>query len=340
MTSSDWTSIIASRAAGAPTSHPSTTRAYRPGALTLAVVTPLEGYASAVPSMSAHRELAQAAERAGFAQVWVRDVPVLDPTFADAGQVFDVFTYLGYLAAITDTIALGAAAAVLPLHHPIDVAKAAASVDQLSGGRFMLGVASGDRPAEFPAFGKDHEQRGRDFRDAFAVIRRLHAGSQPRFHSQFGVMDGSLDVLPKPAGGHLPLLVTGASRQTVDWIAKNADGWMYYTLPFAQQTDNVSAWRAATAPRGEHGAKPFHQYTYIDLADNPLEAPTEIPQGLRLGREPLLAVLGEWQRIGIDQIIFNFRRSQRPVTEVIEEFAHYICPEFPPGPGPDASPDA
>ena len=334
MTSSEWNFDISGVSAGTGVPHPSTLRAYRQDAMTLAVVTPLEAYASTVPSMANHHDLALAAEKAGFAQLWVRDVPVVDPTFADAGQVLDSFTYLGYLAATTRTIALGVAAAVLPIHHPIDVAKAAASVDQLSGGRFMLGVASGDRAAEFPAFHKDHEHRGRDFRDAFSVIRRLHGESTPEIYSQFGTLDGTLDVLPKPVGSHLPMMVVGASRQTLKWIAGNADGWMYYTLPFAQQSENLSAWRKATAPRGELGAKPFHQYTYIDLADDPLEAPTEIEQGLRVGREPLLAVLDEWQSIGVDQLILNFRRSQRPVSEVIEEFAQYICPEFPAGPGP------
>jgi alkanesulfonate monooxygenase SsuD/methylene tetrahydromethanopterin reductase-like flavin-dependent oxidoreductase (luciferase family) len=56
--------------------------------------------------------------------VWVRDVPLLDPSFGDAGQVFDPFTYLAYLAARTRKVALATGSAVISLRHPIDLAKA------------------------------------------------------------------------------------------------------------------------------------------------------------------------------------------------------------------------
>ena len=81
-----------------------------------------------------------------FPPFWLRDVPFNVPSFGDAGQVFDPFVYLGYLAAGTKDIALGVSSIILPLRHPAHVAKAAASADQLSDGRLILGVASGDRP--------------------------------------------------------------------------------------------------------------------------------------------------------------------------------------------------
>ncbi|MDZ4872255.1 MAG: Alkanal monooxygenase alpha chain [Chroococcidiopsis cubana SAG 39.79] len=99
--------------------------------------------------------LVKQAEQADFAAVWVRDVPLHDPNFGDVGQVFDPFVYLGYLAACTNKITLATGSAVFTLRHPLDLAKAAASIDQLSGGRLVLGVASGDRPVEFPAYGID-----------------------------------------------------------------------------------------------------------------------------------------------------------------------------------------
>ena len=86
-----------------------------------------------------------------IAALWLRDVPFNVPSFGDAGQLFDPFVYLGYLAGQTDTIALGVSSLILPHRHPAEVAKAAASVDVLSEGRLLLGVASGDRPDEYPA---------------------------------------------------------------------------------------------------------------------------------------------------------------------------------------------
>ncbi|WP_167679347.1 LLM class flavin-dependent oxidoreductase, partial [Rhodococcus sp. B10] len=67
------------------------------------------------PDLQRHAELARLADRLGFRALWVRDVPVYDPAFGDAAQVFEVFSYLGYLAGITEHILLGTGAVVLPI---------------------------------------------------------------------------------------------------------------------------------------------------------------------------------------------------------------------------------
>lgn len=114
-----------------------------------------------VPDLSRYLELVRQVDAAGFAALWMRDVPVFDPQhFGDAGSVYDPFVNLGFLAGVTQRVALGTAAVVLPLRHPLMVAKAAASADHLSGGRLILGVASGDRPVEYPLMGIDFETRG------------------------------------------------------------------------------------------------------------------------------------------------------------------------------------
>ncbi|MCZ0983465.1 LLM class flavin-dependent oxidoreductase [Streptomyces diastatochromogenes] len=119
-----------------------------------------------VPDLADHVRLARLADRLGFAGLWVRDVPLFDPVrFGDAGTVFETFTHLGHLAAVTERAVLGTAAVVLPLREPLLVAKAAATVDALSGGRMLLGLASGDRPVEYPLFGRDFEARGAAFRE-------------------------------------------------------------------------------------------------------------------------------------------------------------------------------
>lgn len=312
------------------TAHPGMRYAYNPQGMTIGIIAPLEGFSGPVPTMNNHVELARKAEKAGIAQLWVRDVPLLDPRFGDTGQVFDTYTYLGYLSAVTEKVALGTASSVLPLRHPVDIAKASASVDQLSGGRFTLGVASGDRPVEFPAYGKDHAERGTSFRESLAFIRQAHNQSFPEITSPLGVIDGA-DVLPKPTHQKLPVFVTGTSRQSPEWIAENADGWLYYTLPPQQQAHNIQNWREMTAPKGAAGWKPFNQATYFDLVDDPKAAPTQIHQGLRLGREALLEFLKYWESIGIDQLMINFKASQRPVGDVLDEMAEYILPHFPTG---------
>ena len=178
-----------------------------------------------------------------------RDVPLNDPTFGDLGQLYDPFVWLATIAAHTTTIALATGAVILPLHHPIDVAKAGASLDHLSGGRFVLGVASGDRPVEYPAYGRDLALRGELFRDAFDYAAALLTRRFPvHVSAHYGRLEGGGDLVPKPLSPRLPFLVTGQSRQPLEWIAERSDGWLTYPRN-AMQHDQPQA-------QGEPEVKP------------------------------------------------------------------------------------
>ena len=215
---------------------------FTPGQLSVGLVSPLETYVSGpVPSMTRHTERVQLAERLGFSALWLRDVPFNVPSFGDAGQLFDPFVYLGMLAAVTDRIALGVSSIVLPLRHPAHVAKAAASADRLSGGRLILGVASGDRPQEYPALNLPFEQRGERFRESFDYITRV-LQERPVFENAFGSPGNGIDMLPKPVSGKLPLLITGGSQQSPEWIAANGDGWMLYPREPRLQEQIIAEW--------------------------------------------------------------------------------------------------
>ena len=162
------------------------------------------GRPQGVPDLRRHAELARLVDRLGFRALWVRDVPLYDPQFGDAAQVFETFSYLGYLAGITERILLGTAAVVLPLRQRWLTLKAAASIDRLSGGRLLLGVASGDRPVEYPVFGEDFDSRGAMFREQVELLRSGGADLLP----------SGVSLLPTPVQHRLPLLVAGLAQQT------------------------------------------------------------------------------------------------------------------------------
>jgi luciferase-type oxidoreductase len=210
--------------------HPGYARIFQPGRLTFGFIAPLESYPdSPGPTLADHAELAAKVDQAGFDELWLRDVPFYDPHFGDVGQVLDPLAYAGYLAAITRNITIGTAGIVLPLRDPLIVAKQAATVDQLLGGRLVLGLATGDRPIEYPAFGVDFETRAERFRDALAVIRAATEQVWPVHASRFyGRLSASLDLIPKPAAGRLPMIVIGHAGQTTEWTAHNTDGILSY----------------------------------------------------------------------------------------------------------------
>ncbi|WP_037525004.1 LLM class flavin-dependent oxidoreductase, partial [Sphingobium yanoikuyae] len=147
---------------------------FQPGKLTFGFIAPLESYPdSPAPSMRNHLDMARTADDAGFSVIWLRDVPFYDPSFGDLGQLFDPISYAGYLAAATRRIAIGTAGIVLPLRDPLAIAKQATTLDHLTDNRFILGLSSGDRPVEYPAFGIDFDSRAERFREAYALIRAV-----------------------------------------------------------------------------------------------------------------------------------------------------------------------
>ena len=310
-----------------PALFPKLNRAYnttfQPGKLSLGLVVPLEAYdVGAEPSMARHIERAQLAETLGFSALWLRDVPFNVPSVGDAGQMFDPFVYLGLLSGATRDIALGVASIILPLRHPAHVAKAAATADQLSNGRLLLGVASGDRPEEYPALGMTYPDRGKRFRDALAYIRAT-AEAYPTHQGPHGTLSGGIDMLPKPTADRLPVLITGGSQQAPDWIAAEGDGWMTYPRDARAQSNVVQDYRARSPV-----AKPVMQSLYIDLLPEPDAAPRPIHLGFQSGTTFLLSYLRELRALGINHVALNLRFNGADIEDTMKRIAADVMPEF------------
>lgn len=308
--------------------HPGFTRTFAQGSLSLGLMFPMAPLHDGVADMRGQVELATKADRLGFAALWSRDVPLFDPEFNDAGQVYDPWVWLGQVAGATQRIALSTAGIVLPLRHPLHTAKAAASVDAISGGRFILGAASGDRATEYPAFGLDHATRGKAYSDAIRVIRETTEKAYPELDYHRGRLAG-LDLLPKAPAGHLPLLAIGSAQQSVQWIAEHMDGWVTYPRDAADQKRRFGLWRTALDQKAEGAFKPFAQSLFIDFTDDPDAAPEPIFLGYRLGVNRLIDHLAQLQVIGVNHVTFNLRHSQRPADEVLDILSEHVLPEFP-----------
>jgi luciferase-type oxidoreductase len=240
-------------------------------------------------------------------------VPLYDPSFGDAAQVFEAFSYLGYLAGVSQHILLGTAAVVLPLREPVLTLKSAASVDQLSGGRLLLGVASGDRPVEYPVFGRDFDTRGAAFREQVAMVRDWGAAALPP----------GVALLPRPEQAQLPLLVAGLAQQTPEWVGAHMDGCLAYPGMPHDHLRRAAAWRAVAGPD-----KPYISFFHLDLAEDP-DAPMRYHRfGGRVGRKGLLLELEALQAAGVQHIGLHLRQNQRPVAEAMQEIAEFVLPRF------------
>lgn len=296
--------------------------------LTLGIGIPIENNgSSAIATMDEHLKRVQLVEELGFKAIWLRDIPFMVPSFGDAGQIFDPFTYLGFLAAQTTDIALGVASIALPLHYPVHVAKSAATVDQLSGGRLILGVASGDRRDEYPAMNISYDERGELFRESFAYLRKAAESFPILSTKHYGNLTGGIDVLPKPTSSKIPLMVTGSSQQSLEWNAIHSDGWISYPRSIDEQTRLIKDWRKLIT-LNQPGGKPFLQSMYVDLHSNDDFAPQPIPLGLRLGANYLVDYLQQLQAIGVNHVAIVLRFNAEPIHETLRRISESVVPHF------------
>jgi probable F420-dependent oxidoreductase len=175
---------------------------------------------------SAIDAIAERAEGLGYDSIWTADhilVPRTEPE--PFGQLLETLTTLSYVAAKTLRIALGTSILVLPQREPILVAKQAATVDHLSGGRLILGIGVGWIEREFEYLGADFAARGDRADEYIAALRELWTAPEPHFAGD-AVRFGDAIFSPRPRGRNgIPILVGGASTRALRRAAHFADGW-------------------------------------------------------------------------------------------------------------------
>jgi probable F420-dependent oxidoreductase len=193
------------------------------------------------------RDFAQAAEELGLTHLRIPD------QVFRKGRLHEPLTLLSYVAAVTDTIELVPSVIVLPLRQTVLVAKQAAGIDVLSGGRLRLGVGVGSSEPEYRSMGVDFHTRGARCSEQLELLRKLWTGEEVQFHGRFhDVAEGRIDPPPKR---QVPIWIGGASvpgNAVVERIGRFADGWFVLASPeeFPGVKDRIDS--AANA----HGREP------------------------------------------------------------------------------------
>lgn len=324
--------------------HPGFQRLFQPGELTIGLILPLETHPGRpAPAMQDHVQMARRAERLGFGALWMRDIPFHDPQYGDVAQVFEALVYIAHLAAVTSRIVLGTAGIVLPIREPLLLAKQAASLDQLSGGRLVLGLSSGDRAGDYPMFGIDYDTRGERYREAYGVMRTVSEHHFPRYRSEhFGAADGHLDLVPMPRFGRVPTIAVGHAQQGMDWLAREQDGFLALAPAPRQLAALGEQWRAHVRSEAGVGVfKPLAAGGFLDLSADPDQPFRRILGGFRAGRNGLRDYLERARAAGFSHVALNPKISRQPYDEIMDELSQYVLPHFPahdpPGPGPGAA---
>jgi probable F420-dependent oxidoreductase len=189
--------------------------------------------------LSAIKDFAMLAEELGFTHLRVPD-QVIRP---GSGHLHEPMTLLAYIAAVTEKIELVPSCIILPLRQTVLVAKQAAELDLMSGGRFRLGVGIGSNEVEYLAMGQEYKTRGARCSEQMALLKRLWSEEKVTFEGEWETIDGA-GINPLPIQRPIPMWI-GAKAIPGPAVTKRigtlADGWFVLASPeeFPEVNDKI-----------------------------------------------------------------------------------------------------
>ena len=278
-------------------------------------------------------EFGPLAESLGYDSVWVMD-HLFNTGYIrerlDDKPYYHPMSTLSYLAATTSKVTLGTSVLVLPYHNPVELAKYAATLDQISGGRVTLGVGVGAMTEEFEALGISMRQRGSLTNECMDIMKELWSNQLPRFQSKRWDFS-DLYFSPKPVQPTIPLWVGGSSPGAIKRTALRGDGWHPtgvspegYSLGKQEITDI-----AATAGR-DPSKMTWSARVEVEVHGRPSSdraaSRTTMP-----GHDPAMMVssIKAYQDVGVDHMVLALNSGDVPALKrLMETIASEVLPEF------------
>jgi probable F420-dependent oxidoreductase len=179
------------------------------------------------------RDYAQAAEELGYTHILAYDHviganlasrPGWQPPYSHLDTFHEPLVLYGYLAGLTKTIELTTGVIILPQRQTVLVAKQAATVDVLSGGRLRFGIGIGWNPVEYEALGQDFKNRGQRSEEQVELLRQLWTRDLVTFHGRWHtVIDAGINPLPMQRP--IPIWFGGTDDRALRRLARLGDGW-------------------------------------------------------------------------------------------------------------------
>jgi probable F420-dependent oxidoreductase len=286
-------------------------------------------------------EAARKAEALGYDSVWAADRIIIPweikttyPYSSDRRFIvppdrpfLEPLTCLAFLAGCTEKVMLGMSVLVLPYRHPLYWAKVATTIDQLSRGRFVLGVGVGWMVEEFKALDIPFHERGAVSDEQLAVIQQLWGTNRSRFQGRYYRFE-EIAFYPKPfQNPRIPIWVGGEGVRAQRRAASFGDAWFPYFVKItarelASRFDNVGRW-AVEAGRDADQIR-LACCLPIELTRDPV--PQE--EGRLIGNtEQLTEALVAYRKIGVECLSLQFMVPRWPERmEQIERFAREVMP--------------
>jgi alkanesulfonate monooxygenase SsuD/methylene tetrahydromethanopterin reductase-like flavin-dependent oxidoreductase (luciferase family) len=197
--------------------------------------------------------MARAAEECGFDSIWVGDHLLYRGDGRSERGPWDCWTTLAWLAGITERVELGPLVACTAFHPPGILARQAAAVHELSGGRLVAALGSGWNEEEFRAFGVPQDHRVSRFEEAFTIIRRLLAGERVTFDGRF---HSTSDAVLLPPLARAPKLMIGANAPRMLSITlPHVDAWNTWFTPYGNTAEGFALHNAEVSEAAERAGR-------------------------------------------------------------------------------------
>jgi probable F420-dependent oxidoreductase len=240
------------------------------------------------------RDWAQAAEDLGYAFIEVPDhvfgAKARDgwkPLYDEKDPFHETFTTLGFLAAVTKRIGLSSGILIAPQRQTGVIAKQAAEVDILSGGRLRLGIGLGWNHVEYEALGAEWTTRGARQAEQVKVLRRLWSEELVTFSGRFHHLK-DVSIVPPPVQRPIPIWFGGSSDAVIRRAARLGDGWMPIMAADAQAEQKLAALKTQLKSFGRDTAK-FGIEAWLRMHDPDPQAWASAAEG--------------WRRLGADMVM-------------------------------------
>jgi probable F420-dependent oxidoreductase len=270
-----------------------------------------------------------------YADHYMPDTPGGEP--AD-GPVHECWTILAALGAAVPRLRLGSLVSPLTVHHPALLAKRAASLDHLTGGRLVLGIGAGWQVNEHRAYGFElpaPKERVDRFAEGIEIVRSLLREPRTTFHgTHFQVTDAPCD--PKPLQDPLPILVGTGSPRMLRLTARFADEWNTWGTPERVRTVMAALDQACEAEGRDPATVRRTAQAMVSLHDDPeaaAAARTKMPADRSLvgSLSELVDRLGEYAEAGLDEFIvpdFTLGRTPEARLETIDRIWEQAASAF------------
>jgi probable F420-dependent oxidoreductase len=231
-------------------------------------------------------------------------------------------TVLTYVAAKTSTIGLGTSVLVLPYHNPIRLAKVAATLDVLSGGRVMLGVGVGVIEEELEAMGSPFAERGAITDETISIMKELWTKEDPSYQGKYHSFSG-MKFTPKPVQKpHIPIIIGGTSKAAIRRAARSGAAWHPTALSpevLAQGMEYLKE-QAVTAGRDP---------SEVEVSVSAAIGSTHNPNRYSLGEDPeeVLERAQKYQEMGVGRLVVSPNtRDQSQLRPIMEMIAEVVIP--------------